>query len=166
MPRDAELRWFVDATSLGVARALAQVRGDVVYPGHRRVMPGIPDDAKDQDWMPIVADLGLVVISRDRHIRSKLGELEAFLAYGLRAFWIAGDKDLGNWENLGRIVKSWDRMERIVRDRPTGPWFYEVHQTRLTEIVVRPRTRTSGPPPAPAPRSKPAVRPRQDTLGL
>lgn len=116
--------------------------------------------------MPVVASLGLVVISRDRHIRSKLGELEAFLAYGLRAFWIAGDKDLGNWENLGRIVRSWDGMERIVRERPAGPWFYEVHQTRLTEIVVRPRMRTSGPPPARASRSKAAKGPDQDTLGL
>jgi hypothetical protein len=65
VPRDEDLHFFVDETSLGVAHALAKVRGDVVHPGHRRVVPGIPKGALDTEWMPIVAELDLVVISPD-----------------------------------------------------------------------------------------------------
>ena len=148
MPRDEEMRWFVDQTSLGLAKALAMLRGDVVYPGHRRGAAEIPEGCKDPVWMPVVARLGLVVISRDRHIKSKQGELEAYLALGLRAFWIAGDKDLGNWENLCRIVKYWDRMERIVEARPKGPWFFAVNAGGLTEFTVRPRRLPRRPPAA------------------
>lgn len=144
MPRDEEPRWFVDETSLGLARALATVRGDVLHPGHRRLLE-VPLSTPDPEWMPIVAERGLVVISRDWHIRTKQAELQAYIDHGLRAFWIAGDKDLGNWENLSRIVKWWDRMERIVRERPDGPWFYELFQTSIREVAVRPRMRSAGP---------------------
>lgn len=140
MPRDADPRWFVDETSLGLARALALVRGDVLHPGHRRLLE-VPLSTPDPEWMPVVAERGLVVISRDRHIKSKQAELQAYVDHGLRAFWIAGDKDMGNWENLRRIVRSWDRMERIVRDRPTGPWFYSIFETSLVEVHVQPRSR-------------------------
>jgi hypothetical protein len=144
MPRDADLRWFVDQTSLGLGSAMALLRGDVIYPGHRRALPDIPEGCKDPVWMPVVAGLGLVVVSRDRHIKSKQGELEAYLRHGIRAFWIAGDNDLGNWENLRRIAKHWDRMERIVEQRPAGPWFYAVNADGLTAFTVRPAPGRAG----------------------
>jgi hypothetical protein len=86
--------------------------------------------------MLTVALLGLVVISRDRHIRTKPAELAAFRAHGLRVFWIAGKRDLSNWEYLVRIVRWWDRLEEIVRDRGPGPWFYAINEGSVTEIPV------------------------------
>lgn len=41
--------------------------------------------------------MDLIVTSRDRHIKSKPAELAAFRDHRLRAFWIAGDKDLPSW---------------------------------------------------------------------
>jgi PIN like domain len=137
MPRDEPLEFFVDETTLGVGRALAQVRGDVVHPGHRR-LPDVPVGTKDPDWMPVIAKLGLVVISRDRHIKSKPAELEAFRDLGLRAFWIAGDRDLGNWENLTRLVKWWPTIERKIAEMGPGPWFYSLNLTTVTELLIRP----------------------------
>jgi len=164
MPRDEDLRFFVDETTLGVGRALAMVRGDVVHPGHRR-LPGVPAGALDTEWMPIVADLGLVVISRDRHIKSKAAELAAFHAAGLRAFWIAGDKDLGNWENLTRLVRWFERIERIIAAKGPGPWMYALNLTSVTELFVpsprppRPRSNLSAQP-------RSAAKPRQLNLDL
>jgi hypothetical protein len=52
------------------------------------------------------------------------------------AFWIAGKKDLSNWDNLRLVVKWWDRMEEIVRDRGAGPWFQAISDGAIHEIDV------------------------------
>ena len=49
-----DLRWFVDETSMGMARAIAAVRKDVCYPGHRR-LSDVPLGTIDSVWMPLVA---------------------------------------------------------------------------------------------------------------
>lgn len=157
MPADLEPRFFVDETSLGIARALALVRGDVLHPGHRR-LPEIPTGTPDPIWMPLIAERNLVVISRDKHIKSKPAELAAFRTYGLRAFWISGPKDLGNWETLVRIVHWWNEMERLIRDRREGPWFYALNATGVAEIVVVDRVK-------PARSAPPQKAPSVDTNG-
>lgn len=129
------LRWFVDETSLGLGKMLAIARPDVVHPGHYN-LPAVPTGTKDEAWMPEVAALGLVVISRDKRIRTKPAELAAFRAVGLRVFWIAGTKDLSNWESIKLVVKWWDRMEEIVRDRGAGPWFQAVSEGLIREFSI------------------------------
>lgn len=86
--------------------------------------------------MPIVALMGLVVISRDKRIRTKPAELAAFRAAELRVFWLAGKKDLSNWESIKLIVRQWDRMEQIVEDRGEGPWFQAVSSGGVREFTV------------------------------
>src|SRR3990170_3681756 len=120
-----DLRWFVDETSMGLGKMLAIARTDVVHPGHFW-LPSVPTGTPDLDWMPIVADMGLVVISRDKRIRTKPAELAAFRAAELRVFWLAGKKDLSNWESIKLVIRHWDRMEHIADDRPDGPWFQAV----------------------------------------
>lgn len=134
--RDQTLRFYVDETSMGLGKAMALLRRDVVHPGHRR-LPQVPTGSKDPDWMPVVAGLGLIVISRDRHIRSKPAELAAFHAHGLRAFWIGGKKDLSNWDTLARLIRYWGAIEDVIVDRGDGPWFYAVNEGGLSEIRVR-----------------------------
>ncbi len=129
------LRWFVDETSMGLGKMLAIAREDVAHPGHYD-LPSVPTGTIDTVWMPIVAAMDLVVISRDKRIRTKPAELAAFRAAGLRVFWIAGKKDLSNWENLKLMVKCWDRMDEIVRDRGAGPWFQAVSDGAIREFAV------------------------------
>jgi hypothetical protein len=129
------LRFYVDESALGVGKALEIARTDVVYPGHR-LLPEVPLGTLDPDWMPLVAQRGLVVICRDRHIRTKPAELEAFRAHDLRAFWIAGKRDLSNWDSLVRLVRRWPDIEEVLRLRGPGPWFYSVTDERVTEFFV------------------------------
>ncbi len=128
-------KWFVDETSLGLGKTLSIARRDVVHPGHARLL-SVPTGTLDTVWMPIVSAMDLVVISRDRRIRTKPAELAAFRSAGLRVFWIAGKRDLNNWENLKLVVKWWDRMEDVVRDRGPGPWFQVIHDTTIRELAV------------------------------
>lgn len=135
MTGPTSLRFFVDETSLGLGKMLAIARTDVVHPGHRN-LPSIPTGTLDVNWMPIVAAMNLVVIGRNKRIRTKPAELAAFRTCGLRVFWIAGKRDLSNWENLVLMVKSWDRMEDIIRDCGPGPWFYAVSDGAIREFTV------------------------------
>lgn len=128
-------RFFVDENALGLGKALAVARRDVVHPGHR-ALPSVPLGTLDTDWMPDVAGRGLVVIGRDRNIRRKPAELRLLRLTGLRVLWISGAKDLTTWGYLVRIVQRWADIEALLRVRPAGPWFYAVGDVRLTEIVV------------------------------
>jgi hypothetical protein len=140
MPRDEEVRFFVDETSLPLGQALAHLRGDVVHPGHRR-FPEVPLGTLDPDWLPIIGERGLIVIGRDRHIITKPAELAAYREHRMKAFWIAGEKDLGSWENMTRVARWWSEMERIIAKRGDGPWFYGIWPTTVSELRVRDATR-------------------------
>jgi hypothetical protein len=126
----------VDETSLPLGRALAHLRGDVIHPGHRR-LPEVPPGTLDPDWLPIIGGRGLVVVGRDRHIVSKPAELAAYREHRIKAFWIAGDRDLGSWENMTRVARWWNEMERIIERRGEGPWFYAIWPTTVSELRVR-----------------------------
>lgn len=129
------LRFFVDENALGLGKALAAARRDVVHPGHR-LLPSVPLGTLDPDWIPDVAGRGLVAIGRDKKIRSRPAELQLLRSSGLRVLWIAGVKDLTTWGYLVRIVRRWNDIEALLLSRPTGPWFYAVGDTRLSEITV------------------------------
>lgn len=130
------LRFYVDETSTGLGIALARARTDVVHVGHPLV-PELPRGLLDPEWMPRVAARGLVVLGRDRHLRTRPGERALFVRYGLRVLRLAGKKDLSNWDAIVRLVRRWDDIEQFVRDRPVGPWACEIHDSRISELPVR-----------------------------
>jgi hypothetical protein len=85
----ASLRFFVDENLLGVGKALARIRRDVVHAGHPMI-PRAPLGALDTAWIPAIAGAGLAAITRDRRIRTRTAELERLRDAGLRVFCIAG----------------------------------------------------------------------------
>lgn len=133
------LRFFADESALGVGKALEMARKDVIHPGHP-LLPEVPLGTPDTDWIPQVSARGLIVISRDRHIRSKPAELQLLHQRALRVFWLAGRKDLSNWGYLVRLVRRWDDIEERIRIRGPGPWFYAVNESNLAEITLTDRS--------------------------
>lgn len=131
----ASLRLFVDESALGVGKALAIARRDVVHTGHP-LIPQVPLGALDTVWIPEVAKRGLAVIARDRRIRTKPAELQLLRDHGLRVLWISGKKDLSNWDYLVRLVRRWDDIERRLDERGPGPWFMAINETNITELTV------------------------------
>lgn len=129
------LRYFVDESILGLGKILGAARLDLVYPGHRD-FPEVPTGTLDPDWMPIVARLDLVVLIRDKQIRKKPVELTTFRDHGLRAFGLAGTKDLNNWGYLQLVMRHWSRIEDVVATRGPGPWFYSMVEGGVSEIVL------------------------------
>lgn len=130
--RDA-LRFYVDESALGLGKALAAARRDTVHVGHS-LIPECPLGVLDVDWIPAVAARNLIVIGRDKRIRTKPEEIRRLLEAGLRVLRIGGKRDLSTWDWLARLVRHWDQIETIVRVRPSGPWFYVVNEGGLSEV--------------------------------
>jgi hypothetical protein len=136
MPADpAKLRWFVDESALGLGKALAIARHDVIHTGHP-LIPEVPLGALDPVWIPEVAGRGLAVIARDKRIRTKPAEVALLKEHELRVFWIAGKKDLATWDYLVRVVRRWDEIEQALVDKGAGPWFVAINEARLTDLPL------------------------------
>jgi hypothetical protein len=130
-----QLRFYADESALGVGRTLEAARRDVVHAGHKLV-PECPLGSLDTEWIPCVAARGLIVISRDRRIRTKPAELALLREHRLRVLWIAGKRDLSTWDTLVRLVRSWDHIEIEIARRGDGPWFLAINDTTITEVRV------------------------------
>ncbi|MFT4085330.1 MAG: hypothetical protein QM638_22340 [Nocardioides sp.] len=134
MPAVASMvRFYVDESALGLGKTLEAARKDVIHVGHK-LIPECPIGTPDPDWLKIVAQRSLVVIGRDKRIRSRPGEREVLREHGLRVLRIGGSQDLSTWEWLGRFVRHWHAIEELVEARPVGPWFYLVNSNGLVEV--------------------------------
>lgn len=129
------LRFFVDETDLGLGRALAAARRDVVHPGHRRV-PDIPLGTKDPVWIPVVARMGLVLITRDKNIRRRNPERRLLEEHGLRAVFLTGAKALSTWGTLVLVVRQWDRLEEFIAGAPPSTWSASLSASGGIELIT------------------------------
>lgn len=128
------VRFYVDESAMGLGLALAAARKDTIYCGHP-LIPECPRRSQDIVWIPAVAARDLIVIARDKKLRTKPVEIQRLWESGLRVFCIGGKKDLSTWEWLERVVKFWPRMETLIERRGPGPWIYMLNEARIDEFV-------------------------------
>jgi len=131
----ASLRLFVDESALGLGKALAIARRDVIHTGHP-LIPEAPLGALDTEWIPEVAKRDLAVISRDKRIRTKPAEVALLRQHAMRVFWIAGKRDLTTSDYLVRAVRRWDEIERTLVQQGDGPWFVAINENGLRSLDV------------------------------
>lgn len=97
--------YYTDENTLGLGKLLRRFgREDIRYPGHEE-LPEVPLGADDEEWLPIIGAMGLIVLSRDRRIRSRPAELRACHEYGVRSVWIGAKQDLGPQQQMDIFVK-------------------------------------------------------------
>lgn len=114
--------YFADENALGLAKLLIrQGRDDIVHPGHPGV-PGIPLGTLDLDWMPQVGAAGFIVITRDRRIRTRPAEIEAYWAHGIRSIWIGSKQDLRPQDQVDLFLRHEERIRREIIKQGAGPW--------------------------------------------
>lgn len=82
----AAVRFYFDADVLGLAHVVAALRSDATYPGDpgavikRRARPIADPATKDDLWIPQVASLGWLIITRDSRIQQHRAEIAAVKA--------------------------------------------------------------------------------------
>ena len=137
------LRFYFDADTLGLGKVLAPLRADITYPGlsagivrneERAVCPVVDPSALDRDWIPIVAQAGLTVITRDRRIASRPSELEAVKTHGLKLVVVTTKENLRLWGLLEIVVGNWRSIERVHEE--SGPFAYRLGRAGLRRIQL------------------------------
>lgn len=129
--------YFTDENTLGMGKLLRRAgREDVLYPGHES-LPEVPLGTLDLDWMPIIGDRGLVVITRDRRIRTRPAELQAYYEHGIRSVWIGAKRDLGPREQMELFLQHEERLKREIIKRGSGPWALAMGPSGLRPLSLR-----------------------------
>jgi hypothetical protein len=70
----------------------------------------------------VVGERQLVVITRDKRIRTRPVERLAWCDYGVRGFVLTGRTSQSTWDSLRIIARRWDDIEEMIEARPAGPW--------------------------------------------
>lgn len=127
--------FFVDENDLALGRALEAEVGRVVYPGHQN-LPSVPRGSLDDEWLPVIGQQGLVVITRDKSIRYRKVEKQMWLDHRVRGFVLTGRKSQSTVESLVLLVRRWTEITDLVEAQPDGPWMYGVTENRLRPIEL------------------------------
>lgn len=134
-PTLGDVQFFVDEDLSGLGLALMRLRKDVALARCSPVDDIVPKD--DPDWIPIVADRGWVVITNDRHIRTRPVEADAAQDHGLRCvhLWPPG-KRANRWDFMVQLIRHWPRVEQMCNVK--GPRWLQLRDTKATELLYQP----------------------------
>ena len=120
--KPAVVRFYLDADVLGLAHVVAALRNEATYPGDpgaiikRRERPRCPitDPAtRDDVWIPAVASLGWLIITRDSRILQHRAEIAAVKMNRARMVALAGDEARRTWEQLEVLMRHWRAIEAL-----------------------------------------------------
>lgn len=137
----AVVRFYFDADILGLGRLIASLRPDCTFPGdpgaviHRRKRPPClitSTDTPDQDWIPLVAEAGYLMVTRDRLISRRIAEREAVFQHGARVLVLSARDAQTVWTQLEVFMSQWRRIENLL-DRP-GPFIVRATRTTLSDL--------------------------------
>ena len=122
MVRPAEVRFYLDADVLGLAKVLGRLRSDFTYPGdpgavvHKRQRPPCPISSpaeKDKIWISQIAGLGWLIVTRDSKIQQYRAELAAVRENGARMVALAGRDAKNTWMQLELFMTQWRAIEGL-----------------------------------------------------
>jgi len=91
--------------------------------------------AKDAEWLPEVGRRGWVLLTKDRHIRTRQNELVALLAAGVGAFVLTAG-DLSGPGMAAAFVRALPKMRRILVGQPR-PFIAHVSATGSVRLLFR-----------------------------
>ena len=141
--KPADVRFYLDADLLGLARVLAGLRHDVTYPGdpgaliHKRSRPPCPITSpavKDTQWIPEVAARGWLIITRDRHIQEHHLEIAAVREHRARMVALTAADAGSVFAQLEVVMSRWRDIERCVAEPP--PFIYAATRTTMRSIPL------------------------------
>lgn len=104
--------------------------------GHKDLTE-VPVGTPDLDWMPVIARRGLVVVTRDRRIRTRPAELRAYWEHGIRSVWIGAKQDLGPHQQLDLFLQHEERLQREITKRGPGPWALAMSPSGVRPLHLR-----------------------------
>jgi hypothetical protein len=124
------VRFYVDEDILGLGYGLMWLRHDVTTCAQPPFAERLPRGIADADWIPAVAELGLVAITNNRKIRTNPVEAGIAVASGARIIGLAGKAANGtSWDKATLLTRHWGAIESFIAEHPDGPWWLAVTQS-------------------------------------
>ena len=142
-PRQAQVRFYIDADILGLGKLLGDLRHDGTFPGdsgaliHRRQRPPCPitDPAsQDTEWIPEVARRGWLIVTRDSRIAENRSEITAVREHSARLVALNQQDARTKWGQLELFMTQWRRIEALVNE--PGPFIWRTSRTTMTRIPL------------------------------
>lgn len=81
-----------------------------------RACPIADPATKDDVWIPQVASLGWLIITRDSRIQQHRAEITAVRQSGARMVVLAGIEARGTWQQLEVLIRQWRAIEASLAD--------------------------------------------------
>lgn len=141
--RPAEVRFYFDADVLGLAKVVAGLRSDATYPGdpggvvHRRRRPAClvrDPSSRDEEWIPLVAREGWLIVTRDSRIQERRAEVAAVRDAGAKMVALGGDDARGTWQQLEVLLTQWRAIEKVAGQ--PGPFICSATRSSLRSIAL------------------------------
>jgi hypothetical protein len=85
-------------------------------------------------WIPQVASLGWLIITRDSRIANNRAEIDAVRDNGARMVALAGTETVGTWAQLEVLCCQWRAIERLLEQ--AGPFIYSAARTALRPVSL------------------------------
>jgi hypothetical protein len=139
----ADVKFYIDADILGLAKAIADLREDVTYPGdpgavvRKRQRPPCPIESpsvNDDEWIPEVTSRGWLIITRDRRIRTQPREIKAVLDHGARMVRLVGSDSVGTFSQLELLMCRWRDVLKCLEE--PGPFIYAASRTSFRSVSL------------------------------
>lgn len=140
-PKPATVRFYFDADVLGLAKVIAALRSDATYPGdpgaliHKRLRPSCRIDkpaTPDHVWIPVVAQEGWVIITRDSRIQHHRAEIAAVQAHAAKMVALTGADAGSTWLQLEIVMSQWRRIEALADQ--AGPFVWRATRSGLSKV--------------------------------
>jgi PIN like domain len=141
--RAAQVRFYVDADIRGKGLTLGGLRNDVTYPAgpgafiHKRQRPACPIatvDVLDEDWIPVVAARGWLIITRDSKIIENPNEITAVRENGGKMVALNQLDAKTKWGQLEVFMTRWRDIEPLASE--PGPFIWRASRTAMTQIPL------------------------------
>lgn len=134
--------WYLDEDVLGLAEMLARAKLPVTWPGDdgrrqwgrdQEPSPVREREVPDEEWIPVVANAGLAIITRDRRIMDRTVRVNAVLASRARLFAITSSSPLDLWAEVRIVAAQWDEIQR--RRVEPGPFVDSVTLSGVRRLL-------------------------------
>lgn len=89
---------------------------------------------KDDIWIPHVAALGWLIITRDAKITANRAEIAAVRDSHARMIVLAGSETTGTWKQLEVFFCQWRAIEALMDQ--AAPFIYSATRTALRRIPL------------------------------
>jgi hypothetical protein len=103
-----------------VADAIKRVRPDAKWK-----LDLFPHDTKDVVWLEAAGKQGWLVVTRDKHVRTRPGERRAIEEHGVGCFILGYKQDLKKEEVTEIVLGALEHMEELF-ERTERPFIYTI----------------------------------------